>query len=281
MHDKIILRIFAHGFILNRIMWNIGFKDVLDILIVAWGMYYLYRNSQKSGTLVLFQGILAVFIAWLVVSQVFQMKLLGSIFDSLISVGLIALVVLFQNDIRRMLMEVGSRRRWTSLMRVFGENPADLQSKEWVDPLVMACRDMCKNQVGALICIEGHNSLQQYAETGEIIDARISSRMVQQIFFKNSPLHDGAMIIRNGRILAAACILPVSHDMTIPKEYGLRHRSGIGLTEQRDAMVIVVSEETGKMMVIVNNHVLHEVTTNMLQRILLTRFSLKEQKPKK
>jgi len=259
-------------------MWNIGIKDILDILIVAWGMFYLYRNSQKSGTLVLFQGILAVFIAWLVVSQVFQMKLLGSIFDSLISVGLIALVVLFQNEIRRVLMEVGSRRRWNSLMRVFGENPEEVQIREWVDSLVMACVDMSKKKVGALICIEGHNSLQPYAETGEIVDARLSARLVEQIFFKNSPLHDGAMIIKNGRIWAAACILPVSHDMTIPKEYGLRHRSGIGLTEQRDAMVIVVSEETGLMMVVVNGHVLHAVSANMLQRILLTRFAKNEPK---
>lgn len=259
-------------------MWDIGFKDVLDILIVAWGMYYLYRNSQKSGTLVLFQGILAVFIVWLVVSQVLQLRLLGSIFDSLISVGLIALVVLFQNEIRRVLMEVGNRRRWTSLMRIFGENPDEVQAHDWIDALVMACWDMSKKKTGALICIEGHNSLQSIAETGEIVDAKLSARMVEQIFFKNSPLHDGAMVIKNGRILAAACILPVSHDMTIPKEYGLRHRSGIGLSEQRDAMVIVVSEETGQMMVVVNNHVLHAVTANMLQRILLTRFASQQKK---
>ncbi len=259
-------------------MWDIGFKDVLDILIVAWGMFYLYRSSKKSGTLVLFQGVLAVFIVWLLVSQVFQMKLLGSIFDSLISVGLIGLVILFQSDIRRVLMEVGSRRRWTSLMRIFGENPGEEMTREWIDSLVMACWDMSKKKVGALICIEGHNSLQAYAETGEIVDAKLSSRMVEQIFFKNSPLHDGAMIIKNGRIQAAACILPVSHDMAIPKEYGLRHRAGIGLSEQRDAMIIVVSEETGQMMVVVNNHVLHGVTANMLQRILLTRFTTRERK---
>ena len=170
-------------------MWDFGIKDIVDILVVAAGMNWLYRSSRKNGTLVLFQGILAVFVTWLVVSQVLRMKLLGSIFDSLISVGLIALVVLFQNDIRRTLMRVGSRRGWTSLMAMFGEGSAADARQVWVDALVLACRNMSAQKVGALICIEREDCLQQYAETGEQIDARLTTRLLEQIFYKNTPLH--------------------------------------------------------------------------------------------
>ena len=250
-------------------MWDFGIKDIVDILIVAWGMFYLYRGSQKNGTLVLFQGILAVFFAWLLLSQVLRMKLLGSIFDSLISVGLIALVVLFQNEIRRALMRVGSRRRWTALMTVFGQKNDQEEEHQWVDALVLACRNMSAQKVGALICIEQADNLQQYADTGDEIDARMTTRLIEQIFYKNTPLHDGAVIVRGGRILSAACILPVSHNMKIPKELGLRHRSAIGLTELCDAKVVIVSEETGDISLAEQGHVHRKLSTNALQKLLL------------
>lgn len=250
-------------------MWDFGIKDIIDILVVAWGMFWLYRSSQRNGTLVLFQGILAVFLCWLLVSRVLQMKLLGSIFDSLISVGLIALVVLFQNDIRRALMRVGSRRRWTALMAIFGQKEAEDDRHLWVDALVLACRNMSEQRVGALICIEKIDSLQTYADTGEIVDARLTTRLIEQIFYKNTPLHDGAVIVRGGRVLSTACILPVSHSMKIPKELGLRHRSGIGLSEATDALVIIVSEETGDISLARNGRIHRNLTTNTLQKLLL------------
>ncbi|MCR5394685.1 MAG: diadenylate cyclase CdaA [Bacteroidales bacterium] len=250
-------------------MWDFGIKDIIDILIVAWGMFYLYRSSQKNGTLVLFQGILAVLLAWLLLSQVLRMKLLGSIFDSLISVGLIALVVLFQNEIRNALMRVGSRRRWTALMQMFGQGDVEEEHHQWIDALVLACRNMSAQRVGALICIERFDSLQQYADTGDEIDAKLTTRLLEQIFFKNTPLHDGAVIVKNGRIQAAACILPVSHNMRIPKELGLRHRSAIGLTEVSDAKVVIVSEETGDISVACRGKVHRRLSPNALQKMLL------------
>lgn len=248
-------------------MWEIGIKDIIDILIVAWGMFWLYRNSQRNGTLVLFQGILAVLICWLVVSQMLHMKLLGAIFNGLISVGLITLVIIFQNDIRRTLMRVGSRRSWKSMLEIFNRKASD-KDRSWVDPLVLACRNMAEKKVGALICIEADESIQPYITGGEEIDAKITTRLVEQIFFKNSPLHDGAMIIRNGRIWMAACVLPVSKSLKIPKELGLRHRSGIGLSEQCDALVLIVSEETGDISLVKYGKIHRQLSVPALQKLL-------------
>lgn len=251
-------------------MWDFGIKDALDILIVAWLLYYLYRGTKRNGTLVLFQGVMALLGIWLLVSQVLQMRLLGAIMDSIISVGLIGLVILFQNDIRQFLVRVGSRRRWGSLLRVFGRgNATEAESKAWVDAIVLACRNMAEQKVGALICIEGADSLQQYAKTGDTIDAHLTARLIEQIFYKNTPLHDGAMIVRDGRILAAACILPVSHSTRIPKELGLRHRSGIGLSEVSDAKVVIVSEETGGISLVSRGRLHRDLSINTLQKLLL------------
>ena len=249
-------------------MWDFGIKDIIDILIVAWGMFWLYRNSQRNGTLVLFQGILAVLICWLVVSQMLQMKLLGAIFNGLISVGMIALVIIFQNDIRRTLMRVGSRRSWTGLIEMF-KGKADVKDRSWVDALVLACRNMSDKKVGALICIEKDENIQPFISGGDEIDAKVTTRLVEQIFFKNSPLHDGAMILRNGRIWMSACILPVSNSQKIPKELGLRHRSGIGLSEVCDALVVMVSEETGDISLARHGKIHRGLSTNALQKLLL------------
>ncbi len=249
-------------------MWDFGIKDIIDILVVATGMYWLYRSSQRNGSLVLYQGILAVLLAWLIVSQILRMKLLGAIFDSLISVGLIALIVLFQNEIRRMLMRVGSRRGWTSFMAMFGEEGKSESRRVWLDALVLACRNMSSQRVGALICLERTDSLQQYAETGDMIDARLTTRLVEQIFCKNTPLHDGAVVVREGRIESAACILPVSHNMEIPQELGLRHRSAIGLSELSDALVVIVSEETGDISLAVGGEIHRRLDAHALQKML-------------
>ncbi|MBR0036402.1 MAG: diadenylate cyclase CdaA [Bacteroidales bacterium] len=250
-------------------MWDLGIKDIIDILIVAWILFYLYRSSSKNDTLVLFQGVLAVFLIWVVVSQVLQMKLLGAIMDSLISVGLIVLAILLQNDIRRFLVRLGSRRRWKSLMNIFGAKTTGQDDHLWIDALVLACRNMSQNKVGALICIEKTDSLQSYADTGEIIDAKLTTRLIEQIFYKNTPLHDGAAIVRDGRVNAAACILPVSHNARIPKELGLRHRSGLGLTELTDAVVVIVSEETGGISLASHGRFHRDLSINMLQKLLL------------
>ncbi len=250
-------------------MWNFGIKDLIDILIVAWILYYLYRSSQKSGTLVLYQGIMSVLLIWLVVSQVLQMKLLGAIMDSVVSVGVIALVILMQNDIRTFLVRLGSRRRWTTLIKMFGTKTDEVEDLQWLDAIILACRNMGAHKVGALICIEKSDSLQQYIETGDAIDARVSTLLIEQIFYKNTPLHDGAVVVSKGRIAAAACILPVSHNTRLPKDVGLRHRSGLGLSELTDANVVIVSEETGEISLASHGKMHRNLTINALQKLLL------------
>lgn len=229
-------------------MFEFGFKDAVDIFIVACLLYYVYRLMKTSGSLNIFYGILVFIITWSIVAQMFEMKLLGTIFNSLVNVGVLALIVLFQDEIRRFFLTLGSQRRLPALARLFSKRKKgndDEDRAEAVLPIVMACDSMSKNLVGALIIIEREMSLSDIVKSGEDIDARINTELIKNIFFKNSPLHDGAMIIRRDRIVAAGCILPVSHSTNIPKDLGLRHRAALGITQQSDAIAIIVSEETG------------------------------------
>lgn len=223
----------------------LSIKDVIDILLVAYLLYKSYKLMKSSGSINVFVGILVFIVIWVIVSQVLQMRLLGSIFDKLVSVGVIALIVLFQDEIRHFLLALGSRHRSNGLFRFFTGAKQAESSKEDIMPIVMACMNMSKGKVGALIVIERDFPLDDIARTGDIIDANINQRLIENIFFKNSPLHDGAMIISHKRIEAAGCILPVSHNLNIPKELGLRHRAALGISQETDALAIIVSEETG------------------------------------
>ena len=229
-------------------MFDFGIKDAIDILLVAMLLFYIWRLMKASGSLNIFYGILVFIVTWIVVSQMLEMKLLGSIFDKLVSVGVLALIILFQEEIRRFFLTLGSQNRLRMIARFFQRQAIDADS-EHVDQqlmrIVMACDYMSKNYVGALIVIEREMSLTDIIKSGEPIDANISTELLKNIFFKNSPLHDGAVIISHNRISAAGCILPVSHSLSIPKELGLRHRAALGITSQSDAIAIIVSEETG------------------------------------
>ena len=226
-------------------MLDFSVKDFIDILLVALLLYYTYKLMKASGSIKIFTGILIFILIWLVVTQVLQMRLLGSIFDTLINVGVIALIILFQDEIRRFLQTLGSHRRMNGLSRLFGGSKKSSTEHEDIMPIVMACLSMGKQKEGALIVIEHGITLDEIVRTGDLIDANINQRLIENIFFKNSPLHDGAMIISKKRIKAAGCILPVSHDLNIPKELGLRHRAAMGISQQSDAHAIIVSEETG------------------------------------
>ncbi len=225
--------------------FEFGIKDFIDILLVAFLLYYTYKLMKHSGSIKVFTGILMVILTWLIVAQVLEMRLLGSIFDKLMNVGVIALIVLFQDELRRFLLTLGSNSRFSLLTRLFGGEKKGTLKHDDMLPIVMACLSMAKQKVGALIVIEHFTPLDKVVHTGEEIDARLNSRLIENIFFKNSPLHDGAMIVSQGRIKAAGCILPVSHDLNIPKELGLRHRAAMGISQESDAHVIIVSEETG------------------------------------
>ena len=243
-------------------------KDLIDILLVAYLLYQTYRLMKDSGSINIFVGILVFIGCWLIVSQVLEMRLLGSIFDKLVSVGVIALIVLFQDDIRKFLVTVGSHKRWENLLRFLRNTKQEKVEKADIMPIVMACMNMSKGKVGALIVIEKNLPLNEIIRSGETINADVNQRLIENIFFKNSPLHDGAMIIRHKQIIAAGCILPVSHDLNIPKELGLRHRAAMGVSQETDALAIIVSEETGGISVAHKGQFYLRLTAEELERIL-------------
>ncbi len=226
-------------------MFDLGWKDVIDIVLVALFMYYLYKLMKESSSANIFSGVLAFIVAWILVSQVFEMRLLGSIFDKLVNVGSLALIVLFQEEIRSFFSTIGRQRSSRFMKFLRRSNKNDKMHRPDIMPIVMACLSMGKQKVGALIVIERDTPLKEVIDSGENIDAVISQRLIENIFFKNSPLHDGAMVISHKRIRAAGCILPVSHDNDIPKALGLRHRAGLGISQKSDCLAIIVSEETG------------------------------------
>ena len=253
-------------------MFEFGIKDAIDILLVAMLLYYAWRLMKSSGSLNVFYGIMVFVIIWTVVSQMLEMKLLGSIFDKLVSVGVLALIILFQEEIRRFFLTLGSQRRLNFLTRYFVKNKTSIAEEhedQQIMRIVLACDSMSKSMVGALIVIEREMSLGDVIKSGEIIDANISTELIKNIFFKNSPLHDGAMIISHNRIIAAGCILPVSHNLNIPKELGLRHRAALGITSQSDAIAIIVSEETGAISVTQGGEFHLRLASNELESYLI------------
>ena len=243
-------------------------KDALDILLVAFLLYKTYKLMKSSGSINVFTGILVFIVIWVIVSQVLQMRLLGSIFDKLVSVGVIALIVLFQDEIRHFLLTLGSRHHSSSIFRFLKGNKQKGTNREDIMPIVMACLSMSKGKVGALIVIEKGFPLDEIVHTGDVIDANINQRLIENIFFKNSPLHDGAMIISNKRIKAAGCILPVSHKLNIPKELGLRHRAALGVSQETDAIAVIVSEETGGISIAYQGEFYLKLTAEELERML-------------
>lgn len=251
--------------------FEFGIKDIIDIVLVALMLFYIYRLMKESRSLNVFMGILIFVVLWLVVSQVLEMKLLGSIMDKLVSVGVIALIILFQEDIRKFLYNLGAHQRVQTLRRLFLSNSTQQtqeQVKQTIMPIVMSCLSMSKKKVGALIVIQRATPLDDIVATGERLDASINQRLIENIFFKNSPLHDGAMVIAHERIYAAGCILPVSHDLHIPKELGLRHRAALGITHESDCIAIVVSEETGGISIAIRNEFQLRLTAEKLESIL-------------
>lgn len=249
-------------------MFDFGIKDIIDIALVALILYYVYRLMKESRSLNVFIGIILFVIVWLFVSQVLEMKLLGSIMDKLVSVGVIGLIVLFQEEIRKFLYSLGAHQRFRRLLHLFGQAKEKEEDRETIMPIVMACMDMARAKVGALIVIERAIRLDDIIDTGDAIDANINQRLVENIFFKNSPLHDGAMVIAKKRIKAAGCILPVSHSHDIPKELGLRHRAAMGISQDSDAIAIVVSEETGRISVAIRGEFRLRLSAEELESLL-------------
>lgn len=247
-----------------------GIKDAFDILLVALLLYYLYRLMKESGVINIFYGVMAFIVVWVIASQMLEMRLTGTILDKFMNIGLLVLVILFQDQLKRFLVELGSQKRWRFLRKLFHHQSKDIDeaSHHWIMAIVRACMNMSKSKTGALIVIQQDVPLENYENTGDKIDASINSRLIENIFFKNSPLHDGAMIIANNRIKAAGCILPVSHDTSIPRSLGLRHRSALGISQATDALAIVVSEETGNISIADKGNINMRLSTTDLEQRL-------------
>jgi uncharacterized protein (TIGR00159 family) len=250
--------------------FEFGVKDIIDILLVALMLYYLYRLMRESRSLNVFIGIMVFVVLWLFVSQILEMRLLGSILDKLVSVGVIAVIVIFQDDIRKFLYNLGAHQRMRAIAKLFSSSKSkdDKTLKSMIMPIVMASMNMSRGKVGALIVIERNLPLDDIVMTGDVIDANINQRLIENIFFKNSPLHDGAMVISKMRVRAAGCILPVSHDLSIPKELGLRHRAALGMSQESDAVAVIVSEETGSISVAMKGELRLRLSAEELESIL-------------
>ena len=228
---------------LNLLFINISFSDIIDIILVAFLIYSIYKLVKGTVAINIFFGLVTIFFIWKLVGM-FQMKMLDEILGQFISVGVIALIIVFQQEIRSFLLMLGKVGRDNQGKLIFMKKIGTQQNID-ISTITKSMKEMSKQLTGALIVIRRTNELQEVIDTGEEIDARLSSPLVESIFYKNNPLHDGAVIISNNKIIAARCVLPVSKKTDFPADYGLRHRAAAGLTQNTDALVLIVSEQTG------------------------------------
>ncbi|MCL2560750.1 MAG: diadenylate cyclase CdaA [Rikenellaceae bacterium] len=246
---------------------TINFIDILDILVVALIMYYVYRIARGTPAPSILLGILLIYLIWFVV-RALGMELLSEILGSIISVGVIALIVVFQPEIRRFLQVLGNRgmrRRnkfWDKLLSLRDVKTA---THDYVPSVAEACAEMSASRTGALILIQRRTELAPIAETGVAIDAHTTAPLLRTIFFKNSPLHDGAVIINDGRIMAARCILPSTEDTDVPVFFGMRHRAAMGASEATDAVIVVISEQTGAISIAHNGRIERDIAPDALR----------------
>jgi uncharacterized protein (TIGR00159 family) len=255
---------------------EIRFLDIVDVFLVAVLLFTLYKLVKGTVAVNIFLGLVSLVLVWRLV-EALQMELLSAILGAFISVGLVALIIIFQPEIRQFLLAVGTAnllgkygRRFIFLNKLFGD-----KIEFEVDTVVAACKNMSDDKMGALIVITRQNELSQYAATGQDVDSAISVQLIENIFFKNSPLHDGAMIITNNRIRAAAVILPVTKQK-IRASFGLRHRAAVGITEVSDALAIIVSEENGKISYSIKGDIVYGLKPEQLQQRLIEDLGLGE-----
>jgi uncharacterized protein (TIGR00159 family) len=227
--------------------WDFGIIDFIDVFLVAILLYYVYKLVKGTVAVNIFIGIIIIYLVWRV-TEFLDMYMLHRIFDGFIKVGIIALIVVFQPEIRKFLLMVGStnlsgRGKFFKKMK-FLKTEAETETD--INALVNACDRMGQSRTGALIVLERNNNLDFLTNTGDKMNIKVTQPIIESIFFKNSPLHDGAIIIENNVVKATRVILPVSNEQNIPQRFGLRHRAAVGITEKTDAVALVVSEETGQ-----------------------------------
>ena len=228
--------------------------DIIDILLVAGLFFGLYRLLKGTSAMSIFIGIIAIFLIWQLVKAL-NMEMLTAILGAFVNVGFIALIIIFQPEIRRFLFTIGDQAREGRMVQRFRFLRVRSNVDMDIDSVTKACINMSDIKQGALILLTRKNNLDDIVSTGVVVNADISNPLIENIFFKNSPLHDGAMVIRHNRITAARCILPVSNKTNIPGHYGLRHRAAIGVTEVNDCIALVVSEETGNISMVTGGEI--------------------------
>jgi uncharacterized protein (TIGR00159 family) len=250
---------------------DIRLIDLIDIVLVAIIFYQLYKLIRGTAALSIFIGIFLIYMFWLIVKAL-NMELIGALMGQVIGVGVIALIIVFQQEVRRFLLVIGNRymnRRRFSFGKIFSSVEEETGSPKEAEEIVRATESMASKKTGALIVLGRKSSLDIYSEGGERIDAIISAELLETIFFKNSPLHDGAVLIEDGKIFAARCPLPITDRVSLPPRFGMRHRAAIGISEHTDALVVVVSEESGHITVAEGGQMKEHITPNELRQILL------------
>ena len=257
---------------LNNILSSIGLNDVLDILIVAFLVYKVLGFIRETRAEQLAKGIV-VLVGATLLSNFFYLYTLHWLLSGVMTVGLVALVVIFQPELRRALEHLG-RSRFVNIMNDIDKEDA----KRMVTEMVNAVETMSASRTGALMVIEKEITLNDIVETGTVIDARISAEMIGNVFYEGAPLHDGAMIIRGSRLYAAGCVLPLTQNKELSKELGTRHRAGIGITENSDALVIIVSEEKGVIYMAQNGVLTRFMDGKSIEKILLDMYLQEDNK---
>ncbi|MBY0245519.1 MAG: diadenylate cyclase CdaA [Sphingobacteriaceae bacterium] len=254
---------------------NFSITDFIDIILVALIVYYIYSLIRNTLAVNLMLGLLIIILCWFVVGAL-KMQLLTAIINKFINVGIIALVVIFQPEIRRFLLHIGKNTFWQKNKnwwnQIFGIKTIESNNLMLIKPIIEACKSLKKGKIGALIVFVKFYDDPLFTASGEIINAKISKRLLESIFQKNSPLHDGAVVIAENKIKSASCILPLSESNKLPAQFGLRHRAGIGVSEAMDAVAIIISEETGEISFAKQGKVRANITFIELEKLLSRDF---------
>lgn len=246
--------------------------DAIDIFLVAILLYAAYTLAKGTNAVKIFFGFGIIYVFYIVINAV-ELKLLSSILSKFINVGVIAIMIVFQQEIRKFLLYIGSNEflknnGWRNLIKFGFKSSTNQNFQLDIDAIVEACYKMSKTKTGALIIIARKTDLKLYINTGDQLDSSISARMIENIFFKNSPMHDGALIIADNRIVATRCVLPVTEKENFPAHYGMRHRAAVGITEITDALAISVSEQTGNVSLTIAGEINAELSQEKLRFLL-------------
>ena len=259
--------------VLLSLRQTIAIWDIVDILIIAYLIYKILSVMRKTSASSVIKGIvLILLVAWL--SNVLNLNVMAYILNQTLQMGIIALIVLFQPELRKLFEQVGS----SSFSNIFRKRGGFENVEACILSAVDACAAMAKSKTGAIIVFERKIGLNDYAVTGTKVDAHLTAELIQNIFYHNSPLHDGALLVREGRLLAAACMLPLSNNINLSRNLGMRHRAGVGMSERSDAVVIIISEQSGAISVAVDGMLKRHLDKETLEMLLRNELMVVEKK---